>query len=881
MKKIRNFLLVVLLVLCLALQVSAAEVVETGSCGKNATYTLYDDGLLVIEGEGAVHSDFFCNRNDITHLEIRDGIAELSARAFAGCTSLEEIVIADSVTSIGDYALSGCTNLSKVTLGKGITVIGSEMFYTNENLSEIILPEGLTTIEANAFFGTKLKAVEIPSTVTTIGQGAFSFIEELESIKLSKNLKDIPYEMCRGCTNLKEVTIPEGVESIGISAFENCSSLEEIVIPDSVTSLNGNAAWSDEEGDRSAIGAFSGCTNLKSITLGKGCEWIPWGFLGSDALETLIIPEGVTIIDNYAFCFCPSLTYVEIPASVEYIGGFAFVDNFSMTTIVFKGDPPDKMDGMMGICGNYITAAFYPKDVPGWENANIGTAAMIPYTLDADGNIIPEAPEQSEVLAAMEQFRSGEYFDYFRDLSAGKAYPNNYRYYINGNFHEGKGSEAFAFELSDACFGFLPISDHRDVVYADLQVGDLLYMNDQVWVIGEINAEGVKVHGAENEVIVYDRSLTKAQVETADSYRTRYGVSPSPGVVNPDTKLEPDPVGGVPSEATVFRRILALKETHPDGMSWTEKNMYYCNVQALISEGLATNPAGHGCSAFGYLASDTAFGDLPARYITSDKLDYDSIMVGDNLMGYNHQVVVLKVYKDCLIVAEGNYDKMMHWGRIMTREEVEDGYDLFTRYPEGTVAPERGNYDASEDLWEVPPMENPFEDITEDMFCYDAVLWAVDEGITKGKTETTFLPSGDCTRAQVVTFLWRAAGEPEPKNADISFPDVAEGKYYTKAVAWAVENGITNGFKDGSFGPDKTCTRGQIVTFLWRYAEEPEIETAGNPFPDLDVTSYCGEAVLWAVENGITNGYKNGTFGPNKTCTRDQIVTFLYRYLVK
>ena len=198
MKKIRNFLLVVLLVLCLALQVSAAEVVETGSCGKNATYTLYDDGLLVIEGEGAVHSDFFCNRNDITHLEIRDGIAELSARAFAGCTSLEEIVIADSVTSIGDYALSGCTNLSKVTLGKGITVIGSEMFYTNENLSEIILPEGLTTIEANAFFGTKLKAVEIPSTVTTIGQGAFSFIEELESIKLSKNLKDIPYEMCRG-----------------------------------------------------------------------------------------------------------------------------------------------------------------------------------------------------------------------------------------------------------------------------------------------------------------------------------------------------------------------------------------------------------------------------------------------------------------------------------------------------------------------------------------------------------------------------------------------------------------------------------------------------------------------------------------------------------
>ena len=176
--------------------------------------------------------------------------------------------------------------------------------------------------------------------------------------------------------------------------------------------------------------------------------------------------------------------------------------------------------------------------------------------------------------------------------------------------------------------------------------------------------------------------------------------------------------------------------------------------------------------------------------------------------------------------------------------------------------------------------ENPFEDITEDMFCYDAVLWAVENKITTGKTETTFQPSGDCTRAQVVTFLWRAAGEPEPKNADISFPDVAEGKYYTKAVAWAVENGITNGFKDGTFGPNKTCTRGQIVTFLWRYAGEPEAkeETA---FPDVDLKSYCGDAVLWAVEEGITTGYKNGTFGPDKTCKRDQIVTFLYRYLAE
>ena len=173
---------------------------------------------------------------------------------------------------------------------------------------------------------------------------------------------------------------------------------------------------------------------------------------------------------------------------------------------------------------------------------------------------------------------------------------------------------------------------------------------------------------------------------------------------------------------------------------------------------------------------------------------------------------------------------------------------------------------------------NPFADVKEDMFCYDAVLWAYNSGITTGQDATHFNPSGACTRAQVVTFLWRAVGEPEPRSIYNPFPDVPAGKYYTKAVLWAVENGITAGFKDGTFGPNKTCTRAQIVTFLWRFDGEPVPRSMYNPFPDVDVNAYYGQAVLWAVEHGITSGFKDGTFGPNKTCTRDQIVTFLFRY---
>lgn len=178
-------------------------------------------------------------------------------------------------------------------------------------------------------------------------------------------------------------------------------------------------------------------------------------------------------------------------------------------------------------------------------------------------------------------------------------------------------------------------------------------------------------------------------------------------------------------------------------------------------------------------------------------------------------------------------------------------------------------------------MTNPFVDVDESMFCYDSVLWAFYSDITTGKDVTHFNPSGNCTRSQVVTFLWRAAGEPEPQSGVNPFPDVPEGKFYTKAVLWAVENNITAGFKDGTFGPDATCTRAQIVTFLWRYASQPEPNSLENPFPDVNADAYYGKAVLWAVEKGITGGYKDGTFGPNKTCKRDQIVTFLYRYMVE
>ena len=174
--------------------------------------------------------------------------------------------------------------------------------------------------------------------------------------------------------------------------------------------------------------------------------------------------------------------------------------------------------------------------------------------------------------------------------------------------------------------------------------------------------------------------------------------------------------------------------------------------------------------------------------------------------------------------------------------------------------------------------ENPFRDVPEDSFYFLPVLWAVENGITNGASADTFNPGGDLLRAQVVVMLWRAAGSPEPTNMDNPFTDVKDTDFYCKAVLWAVENGITNGTSATTFSPMGITNRAQVVTFLWRYLGQPG-SSAENPFADVDANAWYGPSVLWAVENGITNGMSATQFGVGTNCNRAHMVTFLYRAL--
>ena len=178
------------------------------------------------------------------------------------------------------------------------------------------------------------------------------------------------------------------------------------------------------------------------------------------------------------------------------------------------------------------------------------------------------------------------------------------------------------------------------------------------------------------------------------------------------------------------------------------------------------------------------------------------------------------------------------------------------------------------------PQTGVFVDVPEGSYYEEAVNWAVDKGITTGTDATHFSPDGICTRAQAVTFLWRAAGSPATKSSAMPFADVKAGSYYYDAVLWAVENGITKGTSETMFSPDATCSRAQIVTFLWRSQKSPAAGTA-NPFTDVKASAYYADAVLWAVKEDVTKGTTSTTFSPDANCTRAQIVTFIWRALAE
>ncbi len=301
---------------------------------------------------------------------------------------------------------------------------------------------------------------------------------------------------------------------------------------------------------------------------------------------------------------------------------------------------------------------------------------------------------------------------------------------------------------------------------------------------------------------------------------------------------------------------------------WSDTKTYDAGETITVNEDMTFTAQWHNESSGGSSSGGSSSSSSGDYAITVDAGKHGDVSVSPKRADEGDTVTITvdpdKGYEvDEVIVTDKNGDSI----RVRDRG---DGEYTFTM-PDSKVTVEVTFVEEGDEL--------SFVDVAKSDYYYDAVKWAVDNGVTTGVTDTIFAPGNPCTRAQTVTFLWRAAGMPQAANRVNPFTDVSVNDYYYEAVLWAVENGITGGTTATTFSPNATCTRAQVVTFLWRYSKE---DASILPmFTDVAESDYYYGAVAWAVENGVTTGVTDTTFAPGNPCTRGQIVTFLYRYMGK
>ena len=882
----KRWIISLVLCLCVCLLVGelisraeAADVIASGSCGDSVKWTLDSDGVLTIRGSGKMYSNLVCapwysQRESIRSVVIEQAVTSIGYRAFYGCSSLTSITIPEGVTRIGNSAFYGCSRLASLffngdaptidttafidvnavafypagnatweskKLDYGGTLYWSAMELNTEIIATSICGEnmmwqlskgGVLTIKGSGTFKDFTlwesykpmiqqvifsAAIEVP----TIPANSFYRYQHLRTITLPDSVTSIGDYAFYGCSSLTSITIPNGVTSIGYRAFSGCSSLTSITIPEGVTSIG---SW-----------AFSGCNSLTSITIPNGVTSIgDDAFSGCSSLTSIIIPDSVTSIGNRAFMDCTSLTSVTIPDGVTSIGGRAFEDCTSLTSITIPESVTSIGDKAFGSCNSLKVVAFLG------EKPSINSSAFAGVTADA---YYPESLDSDSSWK-----KSGALSGYGGTLNWNPWYTLGDNLFCEHVLEDTvvPPTCTWGYTLHKCACGYSYRTDFEPGSGHDM------------------------ITDAAVPATCTETGLTEGSHCLRCDYKIAQEVTP---------KLGHDMItdAAVPATCT---------ETGLTEGSHCSRCDYKIAQQATpkLGHDMITDAAVPAtCTETGLTeGSHCSRCDYKVAQQTTPKLGHDW---GDPVYEWADDHSAITATRVCKRDPDHAETENGVVTSAVTKEATYDAEGEITytaTFANPAFEPQTAVVSLPRLERPTPtPAENPFTDVKSGSYYYDAVLWAVEQSVTAGTSATTFSPDEGCTRAQVVTFLWRAAGKPDPASSKSPFSDVKEGAYYYSAVLWAVENGITNGTSDKTFSPDETCTRAQIVTFLWRYEEQPAPAGTNNPFADVKPNAYFGSAVLWAVEKGITNGTSATTFDPEDTCTRAQVVTFLYRDIVK
>ena len=823
----------------------------------------------------------FYGCNGLTSVTIPNSVTSIGGHAFGYCTALTSVEIPNSVTSIGGYTFSDCTSLTSVEIPNSVTDIGWNTFERCTSLTSITIPDSVTSIGKEVFSScTSLTNIELPNSVTSIGNGAFSNCTSLTSIEIPNSVTNIGWNAFRGCTGLTSVTIPNSVTSIDAEAFSGCTVLTSVIIPDSVTRIGDSAfrgctglTSADILGRKISKNAFEGCTSLKSVDI-KASEGIEnYAFKDCPNIETVNI-KSCSTIGEYAFQGCAKLKSLTLPTDLKTIGQFAFQGCTSLETLNIPSVETIAASAFSGCTG--LTSVSLPKNVKTIGNAAFRYCDNIKDVYyagsETEWNAINIQPWNEPLTKATIHYAGETHTHDYKSTvtkptctekgytthtcSCGDSYVDSYTNALGHNYVDGECTRCHAKDP-----GQTHEHDYKSTVTEPTCTGagyttytctgcGHSYKDNYKDALGHDykNGECLRCHAKDpNHTHTHDYKSTVTKPTCTEKGYTTHTCSCG----NSYKDSYKDALGHL----YIFGKCIRCGEK--EDSSETHKHDYKSRV---------VEPT---CTEGGYTLWECECGK-----------SYETL----------HTKALGHEYKDGLCIRCGAKDPNAHthkYVETVTKPTcTEKGYTTYTCSICGDSY--KGSYtDALGHSYvggvctrcnAKDPDYKPvvrFIDVPSDAFYANAVKWAVENEITTGVGNNRFDPNGQCTRGQVVTFLWRAAGKPTV-SANVSFSDVQPGAFYYEAVKWAVANGITTGIGGNRFAPNDSCTRGQVVTFLHRAENSPSASTVSS-FTDVPSDAFYYNAVNWAVENGITSGVGNNRFAPNDTCTRGQVVTFLYR----
>ena len=913
-KQIVSILLVLALCLTLLPQLALRSDAQTrsgvcGANGDNLTWTLdAETGVLTIEGSGRMKNYSYnspapWDADTVKRVVLPGGLTSVGDMAFLFCSSLTEIPIPESVTYIGREAFRSCGALVRLELPAGLTDIGQAAFSGCFRLKELTIPEGVTRIGAETFRGCgALEHVTLPDGVMSIGQEAFCQCGSLTELTVPISLTYVGYSAFYECNALTKVCISDLTAWLSVSfgnyysnplvyaqsLYLNGAPVTELVIPDDVTHIGAFA--------------FACCGSLTKLTIPAGVTEIgDYAFDACAGLTELTLPNGVTEISSSAFRNCSGLTSVTLPDSVTRIGDDAFSG-----CAAYREDEANWSDGIL-YAGNWAIAA-----KPGLKTAEIKDE-----TVGIAGNAFCSATELTDVTIPESVTCIGELaFSGCVGLTS-VTLPESVTYIGRSAFFgcealhdftlpqklEFVGAQAFggtAFSRDAASWKDGSLCKDNVLLFYNLEESDY-GIPDGTYLVADEVFDYDEIGYYQDSYAAQENAQGGCGADAVSEPAQRSAWIEYPDVMPPQIRWPNENVT-VYVPASVRQISGSLRNSSCMAVAVLQRFPYQPRVQVdpqnawYRSDAEGALFSKDGTKLISCPSVRTGVYTVPEHVKTVGEYAFARSELGTVVLPNNVELVegaafrgstaaVFVLSRDCKFVPRGEIDwGMGTWWDVPDETTFDTTLGEGLAYGYGASAPESYALERGYRFHVLPDTfqkDDVFRDVNGSSYYMEPVMWAGRQGVTNGTGEGLFSPQRDCIRAQVVTFLWRANGCPEPVNNTNPFVDVPAEAYYAKAVCWAVEKGITNGIDATHFGAQKTCTRAQVVTFLWRATGCQQPVSDNNPFTDVPGDAWFCTAVLWAVENGITNGVSDTRFAPEKPCARAQVVTFLYRALAQ